>query len=331
MRVHLIPAGDKAAREHHKQTVSHNVSIDVIKRFITDKNTLALLDGDSYAIWGVTNGKSDINYKKWLRMNRGDVCLFYRDKNFFSSCKVITKFKNKDFALHLWKLNEKMPDMDPNETWENMFLLDEIKKISIPILMFNKFMGYKDGYIVQGYNNYNESISETIIDEFQLHDWQTSSHYDPSLSLEDNKKRIQNLLDNLTSTDKTSSGGQSRKEQSLHREHHFSNKLTSKCSLCHRELPTTILHAGHIKPRRNCNEEERKDLNVTMPVCKLGCDDLFEKGYIYVDASGSIMINDTKVIPSELRNFLKIYDGKKCLHFNEETKDYFESKNNDVL
>ena len=34
-------------------------------------------------IWGVTNGKRNINYNKWLGMNAGDICLMYRDKTFF--------------------------------------------------------------------------------------------------------------------------------------------------------------------------------------------------------------------------------------------------------
>ncbi len=331
MRVHVVPASDAYGREHYTDTIQLKVNKSKINEFVKDKKITDLLIEENYAIWGVKKGKSNVNHTKWLRMNRGDICLFYRDKRFFSAGKVLCKFENYEFSKDLWGGIPRNSDIDPEETWEDMFLLDEIKRINIPLEMFNHLMGYKEGNIIQGYNNYEESISELIIDEFELYNWQTSSHYDPSSSAEDNQQRIQNLLDNLTSTDTTSSGGQSRKEQSLHREHHFGNKKNTKCSLCHRELPTNLLHAGHIKPRRDCSENERKDLNVTMPICKLGCDDLFEKGYIYVDSSGFIMINDTRDIPSELRKFLIIYDGKKCLHFNEKTKGYFESKNNDVL
>ena len=331
MRVHVVPAGDKYSRKNHKNTVSKNVSINVIKRFITDKNILNLLNADSYAIWGVTNGKSNVNHTKWLRMKNDDICLFYRDRHFFTSCKVISKFKMRDFSIHLWGFKKDKKNIDSNETWENMFILDEIQKINIPVSMFNKFMKFKVNNVVQKYQDYDESTSQKIIDEFELYDLHTLSNYDVSLSEKEREKWIQNQLNNIGDTDLNSSGGHSRKEQSLHREHHFGGKETSKCSLCHRELPITLLHAGHIKPRRNCNDEERKDLNVTMPVCKLGCDDLFEKGYIFVDASGFIIINNKREISSELQKFLKIYNGKKCLHFNEKTKDYFKSKNKDVL
>ena len=135
MRVHVVPAGDKYSRKNHKNTVSKNVSINVIKRFITDKNILNLLNADSYAIWGVTNGKSNVNHTKWSRMNNDDICLFYRDRHFFTSCKVISKFKMRDFSIHLWGFKKDEKNIDSNETWENMFILDEIQKMCSSIIL----------------------------------------------------------------------------------------------------------------------------------------------------------------------------------------------------
>ena len=94
MRVHIVPAGDPHAREHHQSTVSKNVSIDLIKNFITDQKILRVLNSDGYAAWGVTNGHNNRNYTQWLDMNAGDICIFSRDKRFFSACRVVTKFKN---------------------------------------------------------------------------------------------------------------------------------------------------------------------------------------------------------------------------------------------
>ena len=327
MRIHVVPASDAYGREHYNHTVQLKVTIDKIKEFITDDEILDLLSDDSYAVWGTKKGKGNVNHTKWLRMNRGDICLFYRDKSFFSAAKVICKFENYDFALDLWEGITRNPDIDEKETWENMFLLDEIKQINIPVVMFNKFMGFKENNIIQGYNNYDDEISEKIIDEFQLSDWQTSSYFNPAQSSEDNKKRIEELLEGLSGTDAQSPGGQSRKEQSLHREHHFGGKKTSKCGLCHKDLPINLLHAGHIKPRRDCTEKERKDLNVTMPVCKLGCDDLYEKGYIKVDEAGFITVNKLKNISGELGEFIKQYKEKKCLYHNDRTSKYFKSRN----
>jgi hypothetical protein len=47
--------------------------------------------------------------------------------------------------------------------------------------------------------------------------------------------------------------------------------------------------AAHIIPRALCTEEERRDFDaVAMPACLLGCDALFEHGYLTVGADGVI-------------------------------------------
>tara|TARA_Y100001970_G_C14160233_1_gene818080 strand:- start:112 stop:1116 length:1005 start_codon:yes stop_codon:yes gene_type:complete len=329
MIIHILPASDAYAREHFDGTVAQKISTNRIKDFITDNETLKLLSDDEYGIWGIKKGKSNINHNKWLKMSRGDICLFYRDKHLFSVANVVCKFENYDFSLDLWKGIPRNPDIDDTETWEDMFLIDKIKKIDIPVVMFNRFMNYKEGHVFQGYRNYNEEISEKIIEEFELYDWETYSRYNPSISESDNRRAIQEILESIGGTDAQSSGGRSRREQSLHREYHFANKQIVQCALCHKYLPTNLLHAAHIKPRRNCTEEERKDLNVTMPVCKLGCDDLFEKGYLIVNQDGVIDTNRslTPNNSTDINEFIEQYSGKYCLYHNDKTSDYFKSRN----
>ena len=62
--------------------------------------------------------------------------------------------------------------------------------------------------------------------------------------------------------------------------------------------------AAHIKPRSKCSTQERKNPNVVMPVCKVGCDDFFEKGYLIVDQSGFIQINEEMTYSSDLYSVL---------------------------
>ena len=162
MRVHIVPAGDDYARKNHRNTVGKNVSIDIIKKFITDQKILGILNSDGYAAWGVTNGHNNRNYNQWLDMNAGDICIFSRDKRFFSKCRVVTKFKNYNFASHLWKDDEKV--------WENMFLLDQVQEIDIPttsiarVMLKNNLEPYKEHFIFQGYQLLNESNSQKVID-----------------------------------------------------------------------------------------------------------------------------------------------------------------------
>jgi hypothetical protein len=80
-----------------------------------------------------------------------------------------------------------------------------------------------------------------------------------------------------------------REEQCALRRRLLGDALDAACALCGRVLPRQLLVAGHIKPRALCSEEERSDLaNAAMLVCLMGCDALFEHGYIVVDSGGHI-------------------------------------------
>lgn len=94
------------------------------------------------------------------------------------------------------------------------------------------------------------------------------------------------------------------------------------CSLCGRQLPEELLVGAHIKPRKACSENERMDTrNVSMLACLLGCDALFERGYIVVSERGTIERGG--------RNFERISDrlsdvvGRECSAFSEESRHYF--------
>lgn len=66
--------------------------------------------------------------------------------------------------------------------------------------------------------------------------------------------------------------------------------LLHQCGLCGRELPERLLVAAHIKPRNECSYAERIDIpNIGMAACTLGCDSLYEYGYITVSETGNIL------------------------------------------
>ncbi|GIN91112.1 hypothetical protein J22TS1_21630 [Siminovitchia terrae] len=61
------------------------------------------------------------------------------------------------------------------------------------------------------------------------------------------------------------------------------------------EFPISFLIASHIKNRSFCKNEKKPDYkNILVPMCKFGCDDLFEKGYISV-INGKIKVNKKRV------------------------------------
>ena len=153
-------------------------------------------------------------------------------------------------------------------------------------------------------------LSQKLLELGKLYDKNFEEHY--SLRLKQ-----------VGETDSTSNKGHSRKEQAILRALLFKNSDISQCALCNKVLPAEIMIAAHIKPRNKCSAKERKDLNVVMPVCKIGCDDLYERGYLIVDGEGRLKKNESKSIPTELDSFMLQYREKICTHFNESTREYF--------
>ena len=97
-----------------------------------------------------------------------------------------------------------------------------------------------------------------------------------------------------------------------------------QCAICHREVPENLLVAGHIKPRWACTEEERKSFaSIAMLVCLLGCDSLYERGLIAVDADGIVTRTSQSVTP-DVDQLLDELVGNRCRQHNDTTAGYFQ-------
>lgn len=97
----------------------------------------------------------------------------------------------------------------------------------------------------------------------------------------------------------------------------------SRCMMCHRELPESLLVAGHIKPRWACTAEEREDFtSVAMLICLLGCDSLYESSLIAVNGTGRIVRTSRSSTP-DLDHALDLLAGTVCLRYSETTVSYF--------
>lgn len=142
----------------------------------------------------------------------------------------------------------------------------------------------------------------------------------PPVSEEEYKNIIESFdLDGLDVEGKS----KGRAEQGFLRKALFGSKAIGKCGICGKEYPVSFLIAAHIKKRSFCTNEEKLDYkNIVMPMCKFGCDDLFEKGYITV-LGGVIEINQ-KIITEPMKSYLQNIEGKKCDEWNSDTAKYFE-------
>ena len=117
-------------------------------------------------------------------------------------------------------------------------------------------------------------------------------------------------------------GGSGRKEQRKLRELHLKNRKTATCSICGSELPSNLLVAAHIKKRSKCSLDEKKDLaNIATPMCVLGCDALFEKGYIGVNEGKVASIKPAQT--NHAKSHISMLEGESCKDWTEENKKYY--------
>lgn len=80
-----------------------------------------------------------------------------------------------------------------------------------------------------------------------------------------------------------------RSEQTALRTYLLDGRVLAECGLCGRKLEKEFLVAGHIMPRSTLSNAQRRRFHeIAMLVCLLGCDALFELGYIVVDGTGTI-------------------------------------------
>jgi len=115
-----------------------------------------------------------------------------------------------------------------------------------------------------------------------------------------------------------------RGEQSSLRRALFGRRLVDTCALCGRALPVAMLVAAHIKRRADTSSVERRRTDNVMPACVLGCDDLFELGYITVSRAGIIQAGPRRrPMTSELATVVGGLLGRTCSFWDESRERYF--------
>jgi len=93
-------------------------------------------------------------------------------------------------------------------------------------------------------------------------------------------RRLRALLDSGTDEAREQTA---RKEQHILQEWLFKDKTHENCAICGHEFSVKTLITAHKKPRSDCNDAERLDPYIVMPVCLMGCDYLYENMYIYIE------------------------------------------------
>jgi hypothetical protein len=314
MQLVLQPCGDSDAREHYVDTIQNPVPVSRILPHLRSDERALVQDAfpDVVAVWGVTPGKNEVNANKWRRITVGDAAMLYRDRQFFFRGTVAYKTHSPELAKELW---ESRAD---GATWEYVFFLTDLEPVEISIDRFNAAAGYKETFIVQGFNVLSPEHSERILEELGL-DSGIGATLPSDADIEAAKAALQ-AMDGELDAD---TSARRRKEQTHLRTILLGKKQTECCSICGRTLPVDLLVIGHIRKRHSCPQDIKKDLANVMPVCLLGCDVLFENGYIYVDTDGNIQAAAHVSKVPELQLAAKMVVGLKCRAWRTDSEPYF--------
>lgn len=310
-RIILQPSGSQIAQEHFNNTVKNPVSISVLEQFLNNseiEKLRSIYPNGELQVWGVTPGGSNPN--KWKKIKRGDVTLFSGGGRIFASSVVTYKTVNKPLAEKLWGIDQN------EETWEYLYFLAELNYHNIPYPNFNEVVGYAENFVIQGFNVLDEKKSEKVFLNFDLE----SEIFFEDASQNDFTNAITNLQ-RLKETEREVNSNR-RVEQSYLRSYLFGENIIAKCACCGKSYPISLIATAHIKKRSFCSFEERTDPNVVLPMCKFGCDDLFEKGYLGVE-EGRFVALGKKPESNDLNNFLESVVGNNCDFFSPNSREYF--------
>lgn len=117
--------------------------------------------------------------------------------------------------------------------------------------------------------------------------------------------------------------GLRRLEQGALRAHLLAGRPVADCVFCGSKLPAKLLIAAHIAPRHLLDDDQRRSFDdIAVLACALGCDALFEWGYISVADDGLIVARDADPVPA-LKAAIERLTGRKCKGFNSATAPYF--------
>lgn len=146
----LVPAVDARARENFEHTVRQRVAPSDVDQLRSAAAKLASRRRGVSA-WGTKSGKDEQHVGTWSAMKRGDRVLFYFDGLFPVSARVLTREHSPAVARRLW-------GEDEGQTWEYMYLLDEVRQVDIPRLALNLRLRYSPDFYTQRFSRVNRDI-----------------------------------------------------------------------------------------------------------------------------------------------------------------------------
>lgn len=157
-RIFLAPRSNESSYDNFQSTIRHGFKFDKIAQYLDERGKKVLSKETRLYAWG--SGESQKS--KWLQIKKGDYVLFYRKGNFVMVGEVIHKQFSESISDALWPRLEKYG----NRAWPCTYFLNNLRQIDIPISLINKLAGYKENFVLQGFQALNTAGHEHILEKY---------------------------------------------------------------------------------------------------------------------------------------------------------------------
>ncbi|GGN96806.1 hypothetical protein GCM10011579_098650 [Streptomyces albiflavescens] len=203
---------------------------------------------------------------------------FSGDKRLYLGGTVALTWRDHALAHRLWGSD------DTGATWEYMYALSGARGFDIPLEEVRDLLGWKPTRNIMRFQAFTDTEADLLQSLLTLEPFQ-------ALTPDDEGTATQQAITTYTGPLERSAERAYRGEQA-----HLKRVLLpgpiGECALYGRVLPAAFLIAAHIKKRAACTDDEKRDLqHVAMLACLLGCDGLYERGFITVAPGGWLRIS----------------------------------------
>ncbi|WP_019630188.1 hypothetical protein [Actinomadura atramentaria] len=323
MKVMFQPARlkTKSVKKHYEDTVLNPVDLDANADLLGEEDLRILQElspAGRAVMWGMTPGKGGVNVSRYEKLERGDYVFFYGDKRLYLGGSISHLFRNAELADRLWGRD------DDGRTWECMYSLTDVRGCKIPFSEIRPLLSRikSDRFFVQNPYVVDGEDAERVAD-FAGVDIVDSPGFDLADDYASAAAPKQPRLPAVDRDFDRRVDATRRVEQGALKKYLLPGD-EGECALCGRILPREVLWAAHIKKRSECTDRERGDMpNIAMLACNLGCDIVYEKGFVAVDDGGAVLVSPL-VRHDHLKEHIERYlRGRVVSWWNPERADYF--------
>jgi len=301
------PITTSPAFPNFQKTVLGKVPIGALKGIFTNISPSL----DLVPVWGTKTS----HRSTWDLMKSGDVVLFVRNNIIEYSSIVVDRAESALMggSYTLWA----------DSNYSLLIALDEVREFRLPIPQLNAMTGNSSKRVFRALSALSEEGSDRALDQLSG-DLGEPLTFSPPIQF--NEDAMKAALKKLEDNESSKATVVIRKEQDLLKGVLFQGRSLVECALCGREFaPGPFLWCCHIKPRAKCDALEKVNPSVVTPMCKLGCDDLYEAGFVFVDQCGIIQMNPNAAWTSSLEDYYQSnLVGRACSSFSPLNASFFE-------